>query len=227
MRGCLLLALCFSPTAALLRGSSLRSLRARPLRAVATMATFEAWKPPEKIVICGAGLHGSALAYYLTKAGHTDVTVVERKEVAAAASGKGGGFLARDWGSGPTVQLHKVEARSRAPDAWGTSAHPHHALAAMPHSRFVACCLRRRSLRICLTTATLPRRHGAPLAAPLTAADDMSRSRRASRCTPSSRRSSGSRATAASRCLASRPVTAARARPTSAPGSTATSRSRA
>jgi glycine/D-amino acid oxidase-like deaminating enzyme len=63
--------------------------------------------PPEKIVIAGAGLHGSALAYYLTKRGHKDVTVVEQKEVAAAASGKGGGFLARDWGSGPTVQLHK------------------------------------------------------------------------------------------------------------------------
>ena len=26
--------------------------------------------------------------------------------MAAAASGKGGGFLARDWGSGPTEQLH-------------------------------------------------------------------------------------------------------------------------
>jgi glycine/D-amino acid oxidase-like deaminating enzyme len=28
---------------------------------------------PSKVVICGAGLHGSALAYYLTKSGHTDV----------------------------------------------------------------------------------------------------------------------------------------------------------
>jgi glycine/D-amino acid oxidase-like deaminating enzyme len=55
-------------------------------------------------------LHGCALAYYLTvKAGHTDVTVVEKHSVAAAASGKGGGFLARDWGSGPTVQLHEVK----------------------------------------------------------------------------------------------------------------------
>ena len=32
--------------------------------------------------------------------------VVEQHSVAAAASGKGGGFLARDWGSGPTEQLH-------------------------------------------------------------------------------------------------------------------------
>jgi len=63
---------------------------------------------PQKIVICGAGLHGSSLAYYLTKAGHRDVTVIERHSVAAAASGKGGGFLARDWGAGPTDALHKV-----------------------------------------------------------------------------------------------------------------------
>jgi glycine/D-amino acid oxidase-like deaminating enzyme len=98
---------------------------------------------PSKVVICGAGLHGSALAYYLTKSGHTDVrlptalhtalhstcvghcaryvrrsrrgptgtlqvTIVEREGVGCAASGKGGGFLARDWGSGPTEQLHRV-----------------------------------------------------------------------------------------------------------------------
>lgn len=34
--------------------------------------------------------------------------LIEKQSVAAAASGKGGGFLARDWGSGPTQQLHKV-----------------------------------------------------------------------------------------------------------------------
>ena len=61
--------------------------------------------PP--VVIAGAGLHGSALAYYLTKRGVKPI-VVEQHSVAAAASGKGGGFLARDWGSGPTTQLHKV-----------------------------------------------------------------------------------------------------------------------
>ena len=59
------------------------------------------------IVIAGAGLHGASLAYYLTKRGIKPL-VVEAHSVAAAASGKGGGFLARDWGSGPTTQLHKV-----------------------------------------------------------------------------------------------------------------------
>ena len=63
--------------------------------------------PAPKIVIAGAGLHGSALAYYLTRRGVKPI-VVEQHSVAAAASGKGGGFLARDWGSGPTTQLHKV-----------------------------------------------------------------------------------------------------------------------
>ncbi|EOD14498.1 hypothetical protein EMIHUDRAFT_461482 [Emiliania huxleyi CCMP1516] len=57
------------------------------------------------IVIAGAGLHGAALAYYLTQRGEKPL-LVDRHSVAAAASGKGGGFLARDWGSGPTEQLH-------------------------------------------------------------------------------------------------------------------------
>ena len=80
--------------------------RAAVMAAMGSMG--HAWTPPTKIIIAGGGLHGSALAYYLTKAGHKDVTVVEEKAVAAAASGKGGGFLARDWGSGPTVPLHRT-----------------------------------------------------------------------------------------------------------------------
>ena len=66
-----------------------------------------------RIVIAGAGLHGSALAYYLTQRGETPL-VVERHSVAAAASGKGGGFLARDWGSGPTTALHQVSFQLHA-----------------------------------------------------------------------------------------------------------------
>jgi len=41
------------------------------------------------IVIAGAGLHGSALAYYLTKRGEKPI-LIDRHSVAAAASGKGG-----------------------------------------------------------------------------------------------------------------------------------------
>ena len=52
-----------------------------------------------RIVICGAGAIGSAVAYYLTKRGIAP-TLVERAEPAAAASGKSGGFLALDWNDG-------------------------------------------------------------------------------------------------------------------------------
>src|SRR5262249_36353358 len=48
------------------------------------------------IVICGAGAIGACTAYFLSRRG-INVTVVERTEVAAAASGKAGGFLALDW----------------------------------------------------------------------------------------------------------------------------------
>jgi glycine/D-amino acid oxidase-like deaminating enzyme len=52
-----------------------------------------------RVVICGSGVIGACTAYFLSRRG-IDVTVVERTEVAAAASGKAGGFLALDWCSG-------------------------------------------------------------------------------------------------------------------------------
>jgi glycine/D-amino acid oxidase-like deaminating enzyme len=52
-----------------------------------------------RVVICGGGVIGACTAYFLTRRG-IDVIVVERAEVAAAASGKAGGFLALDWCGG-------------------------------------------------------------------------------------------------------------------------------
>jgi glycine/D-amino acid oxidase-like deaminating enzyme len=52
-----------------------------------------------RVVICGAGVIGACAAYYLSRRG-VDVVVVERREVACAASGKAGGFLAQDWSAG-------------------------------------------------------------------------------------------------------------------------------
>jgi len=52
-----------------------------------------------RVVICGGGVIGACSAYFLARRG-IDVLVVERTEVASAASGKAGGFLARDWCSG-------------------------------------------------------------------------------------------------------------------------------
>ena len=52
--------------------------------------------PPRHVIVCGAGVMGAAVAYYLARRG-VAVTVVERTGVACAASGKSGGFLALDW----------------------------------------------------------------------------------------------------------------------------------
>jgi len=52
--------------------------------------------PPGHVVVCGAGVVGAAVAYFLAERG-VAVTVVERTGVACAASGKSGGFLALDW----------------------------------------------------------------------------------------------------------------------------------
>ena len=49
-----------------------------------------------RVVVCGGGVIGACTALFLSRRG-VEVTVVERTEVAAAASGKAGGFLARDW----------------------------------------------------------------------------------------------------------------------------------
>lgn len=51
------------------------------------------------VVICGAGVIGAAAAYELSRRG-VAVTVIERWRVAGSASGKSGGFLARDWCDG-------------------------------------------------------------------------------------------------------------------------------
>lgn len=54
------------------------------------------------VVICGGGVIGAAAAYELSRRG-VAVTVIERWRVAGSASGKSGGFLARDWCNGTPV----------------------------------------------------------------------------------------------------------------------------
>ena len=51
---------------------------------------------PKRIVICGGGAIGAAIAYFLSRRGAHPI-VIERHAVAGAASGKSGGFLALDW----------------------------------------------------------------------------------------------------------------------------------
>src|SRR2546427_8484024 len=55
--------------------------------------------PPRHVIVCGAGVVGASVAYFLARRGIA-ATVVERTGVACAASGKSGGFLALDWCDG-------------------------------------------------------------------------------------------------------------------------------
>ena len=57
------------------------------------------------VVILGGGIIGSSTAYYLTRRGIKPI-VIERAQIAAAASGKAGGFLAKNWGNAITEPLH-------------------------------------------------------------------------------------------------------------------------
>src|SRR6201982_1343063 len=55
------------------------------------------------VLICGAGAIGASIAYFLSRRGIRS-TVIERTGVACAASGKSGGFLARDWCDGTPLE---------------------------------------------------------------------------------------------------------------------------
>ena len=51
------------------------------------------------VLICGGGAIGTSIAYFLGRRG-VGATVIEGTGIACAASGKSGGFLARDWCDG-------------------------------------------------------------------------------------------------------------------------------
>src|SRR5258707_13276808 len=81
--------------------------------------------PVKRIVICGGGAIGSAIAYFLSRRGALPI-VIERHEIAGSASGKSGGFLALDWCRGSPLdrlarrsfELH-AELSSELGDTWG------------------------------------------------------------------------------------------------------------
>ncbi len=78
-----------------------------------------------RVVICGGGVIGASIAYFLSLKG-IEAVVVERAGVACAASGKSGGFLALDWCDGSALEplarrsfaLHAELAATIAGD-WG------------------------------------------------------------------------------------------------------------
>ena len=64
-----------------------------------------------RIVICGAGVVGASIAYFLSKRGAAPL-VVDRARPGAAASGKAAGFLALDWNAGtPVDELARASFR--------------------------------------------------------------------------------------------------------------------
>lgn len=76
-----------------------------------TMSLATKSKSPSNIVVIGGGIQGTSVAYHLAKEtpSTTKVTLLEAKATASAASGKGGGFMARSWGDGsPTQRLHEL-----------------------------------------------------------------------------------------------------------------------
>jgi glycine/D-amino acid oxidase-like deaminating enzyme len=56
-----------------------------------------------RVLICGGGVIGAAVAYFLARRG-VQSTVIERTALACAASGKSGGFLALDWCDGTPLE---------------------------------------------------------------------------------------------------------------------------
>ena len=78
-----------------------------------------------RIVICGGGVIGASIAYFLSRRGVKPI-VVERAGIACAASGKSGGFLARHWCDGTPLQqlarhsfdLH-AELAEHSSEDWG------------------------------------------------------------------------------------------------------------
>lgn len=62
-----------------------------------------------RVLICGGGVIGASIAYFLGQRGVRSI-VLERAGLACAASGKSGGFLARDWCDG--TPLERLARRS-------------------------------------------------------------------------------------------------------------------
>jgi glycine/D-amino acid oxidase-like deaminating enzyme len=78
-----------------------------------------------RVLICGGGVIGATVAYFLARRG-AEAVVIERTGVACAASGKSGGFLALDWCDGMPIEalarrsfaLHASLAET-VDDDWG------------------------------------------------------------------------------------------------------------
>jgi len=78
-----------------------------------------------RVLICGGGVIGASIAYFLSRRG-VGATVIERTGLACAASGKSGGFPALDWCDGtPLAPLARhsfalhAQLAQEVDDDWG------------------------------------------------------------------------------------------------------------
>lgn len=88
------------------------------LLSIRTASALASRMPTKKsIVVVGGGIQGTSVAYHLASeyqgkkndADDVQITILEAVAPASAASGKGGGFMARSWGDGtPTQRLHEL-----------------------------------------------------------------------------------------------------------------------
>jgi len=79
-----------------------------PISRAMSIESSSLMDPPKKVIVCGGGVIGVCTAYYLAAKG-TAVTLIEKSDVACAASGKAGGFLAYDWcDGGPLEELARA-----------------------------------------------------------------------------------------------------------------------
>src|ERR1051326_4524898 len=77
--------------------------RIRRASALVNSGSRAAGESPRSVIVCGAGVIGASVAYFLARRG-VAVTIVERSGVACAASEKSGGFLALDWCDGSPLE---------------------------------------------------------------------------------------------------------------------------
>mmetsp|Transcript_8370 Transcript_8370/g.12144 ORF Transcript_8370/g.12144 Transcript_8370/m.12144 type:complete len:440 (+) Transcript_8370:46-1365(+) len=102
----------------LLRLIALSAIQFQSTRAFSLSMSASSGTKLKSIVVVGGGIQGVSTAYHLQKACAASpsfedeplkIHILEAKEPASAASGKGGGFMARSWGDGgPTMGLHHL-----------------------------------------------------------------------------------------------------------------------
>mmetsp|Transcript_28983 Transcript_28983/g.33310 ORF Transcript_28983/g.33310 Transcript_28983/m.33310 type:complete len:474 (+) Transcript_28983:75-1496(+) len=101
----------FSPSTSTL---TTRSKSMSMSMSTSTSTTATSSKIPKNILVIGGGIQGTSVAYHLSQhpsynSQNTKIQILEAKSPASAASGKGGGFMARSWGDGsPTQSLHHL-----------------------------------------------------------------------------------------------------------------------